>query len=177
LPFRFGSVERVAIIGSGGAGKSHLATQIAARTGLPVVHLDPLFWRAGWQAAPAEEARRALHEAIAGDRWILDGNFLSDPPAADPRFSRADTVIFIDRARAVCLWRAISRLMRDRHRWRPDLPEGCSEGFDLPFLQWVWSYPRTTRPGVLALLRELDHRIDTVHLRSNADVRWFVAAI
>jgi adenylate kinase family enzyme len=32
----------VAILGSGGAGKSALADAIAERTGLPVVHLDVL---------------------------------------------------------------------------------------------------------------------------------------
>ncbi|HEX3326789.1 MAG TPA: topology modulation protein [Actinomycetota bacterium] len=167
-------MERVAIIGSGGAGKSRLATQIAARTGLPLIHLDPLFWRPGWSPAPADEARQALHKAIARDRWILDGNFLSDPPGADPRFNRTDTVIFIDRPPAICLWRAISRLVRDRHRWRPDLPEGCVEGFDLPFYRWVWSYRRTTRPQVLLVLARLSPDIEIFHLRSNRDVRRFL---
>lgn len=33
-------MKRVAIIGSGGAGKSTLARQVGDATGLPVIHLD-----------------------------------------------------------------------------------------------------------------------------------------
>jgi len=170
-------VQRIFIIGSGGAGKTRLAMELAARTELPVVHLDPLFWRAGWRPAPAEESRRALQEAISRDRWILDGDFLSDPPGADPRFGSADTVIFLDRGRPICLWRVVIRRVRDRGRSRPDLPEGCVEGLDLPFLRWVWAYPHISRPGVLALLEHLDPRVDAVHLRSAVAVERFLATV
>jgi adenylate kinase family enzyme len=76
-------MERVVILGPGGAGKSELAGEISRRTGLPVVYLDRIFWRPGWAPAPRGEARCELAEAIAGDRWIVDGNFLS---AGDDRF-------------------------------------------------------------------------------------------
>src|SRR5688572_21132916 len=72
------AVQRVVVLGPGGAGKSVLASSIARRTGLPVVHLDVLFWRPGWTPAPREEALRALRAAIAADRWVLDGNFLPE---------------------------------------------------------------------------------------------------
>ena len=62
-------MERVVILGPGGAGKSELASAIARRTGLPVVHLDRLFWRPGWRPAPRDEARRDLAAAIAAERW------------------------------------------------------------------------------------------------------------
>src|SRR6185312_14717291 len=39
------AIERVVILGSGGAGKTRLALALGECTGLPVVHLDPLFWR------------------------------------------------------------------------------------------------------------------------------------
>ena len=71
-------MQRVAILGSGGAGKSVLAAAIAERTGLPVVHLDVLYWKPGWTPPPPEEFAAALDDAVAKDRWILDGNFLRD---------------------------------------------------------------------------------------------------
>ena len=37
------AVNRIAIIGSGGAGKSVFARELGARTGLLVIHLDRLF--------------------------------------------------------------------------------------------------------------------------------------
>jgi adenylate kinase family enzyme len=170
-------VKRVAVVGSGGAGKSRLAIAIGERTGLPVVHLDPLFWRAGWTAAPEEESRRALQEVIAADRWVLDGNFLTDPPAVDPRFDRADTLIWLDPPRWKCMWRVLSRLVRDRGRVRPDLPLDCFEGFDLPFLKEVWSYPRDTRPDMVELMGTLGRRLETHRLRTDADVRRFLGTL
>ena len=114
-------MRRVVILGPGGAGKSELARELSRRTGLPVVHLDPLFWREDWQPAPEAEARRELAEAVAEEEWILDGNFLTFEDG-DPRFARADTVVFLDLPRLTCLWRVLRRLVRDRGR-RPDLPE------------------------------------------------------
>ncbi len=164
------------ILGPGGAGKTELATAISGRTGLPVVHLDVLFWRPGWTPAPRDEALRDLAAAVAGERWILDGNFL-DLDGDDARFERADTVIFLDLPRRTCLWRVFKRLVRDRRSSRSDLPEGCTEGFDLALLRWIWRYPRTDRPRVLELLERLEQRVDVPHLRSRSDVRRYVGSL
>ena len=167
-------MRRVAVIGSGGAGKSVVATQLSERTGLPVTHLDHLFWREGWTPAPREEALRELAAVVARDEWIIDGNFLEAAGTnGDARFERVDTVVFLDLPRATCLRRVLWRLVRDRGRSRADLPEGCSEGFDLPFLRWIWSYPRTDRPRVLQLLSRLDAGVAVHHLRSPAVLRAF----
>ena len=173
------TMDRVVILGSVGAGKSVLATSLSRKTGLPVVHLDRLFWRPGWTPSPPEQARRELAEVVAADRWILDGNFLADRIGdADVRFERADTVIFLDLARRTCLWRVLRRVARDRGGSRADLPEGCREGFDLSLLRWIWSYPKVDRPRVLDLLARLDNRdVEVHHLRSPGDMRRFVDAL
>jgi adenylate kinase family enzyme len=167
-------VERIAVLGPAGAGKTQFATTVARRTGLPVVHLDPLFWRAGWTVAPEAEARAALAAAVAEDAWILEGNFLTFD-RVDERFARADTVVYLDLPRRVCFWRVLARIVRDRRRPRPDLPDGCREGLDLPLLRWIWRYPSTDRPRVLALLAGLDG-VAVRRLRSRRDVRRFLDA-
>lgn len=42
-----GEAKRILILGCGGAGKSTLARRLGAATGLPVVHLDGLYWQPG----------------------------------------------------------------------------------------------------------------------------------
>ncbi len=171
-------MRRVVVLGPAGAGKSAVAREISKRTGLPVVHLDPIFWRAGWTPAPRDAAERELAAAIAGDRWVLDGNFLPEHGVErDPRFERADTVVFLDLPRRTCLRRVLTRLVRDRGRRRPDLPEGAYEGVDVELLRWIWSYPKTDRPRVLELLAQLGSGVRVAHLRSSADVRRFLEGL
>lgn len=166
-------MERVVVLGPAGAGKSDVSDRLARQTGLPVVHLDVLFWRPGWTPAPAMESSQALKSAIAGDRWILDGNFLS-ADGGGSRFERADTVVFLDVPRRTCLWRVLKRVVRGRRRSRPDLPEGCTEGVNLELLRWIWRYPRDSRPRVLELLASLRPPVAVHRLRSQADVERFL---
>ncbi|GAB3400464.1 DNA topology modulation protein [Flindersiella endophytica] len=161
------------ILGPGGAGKSELAWAISRRTGLPVVHLDVLFWGPGWSAVPREQALARLSEAVDGDEWVLDGNFLRDVDV-DGRLRRADTIVFLDLSRWLCLWRVTKRMLRDRRRRRPDLPDGADESFDPAGLRWIWNYRRTDRPNVLALLAGLGPGVAVYRLGTRAEVRRFV---
>jgi adenylate kinase family enzyme len=165
-------VKRVVVLGAGGAGKTQLALEVARRTGLPVVHLDPIFWRPGWELAPREEARAALDKAVAQERWIIDGNFLS---AGDARFERAETAIFLDLPRTTCIARVVRRTVRDRRNRRPDLPDGCREGFDWAFLKWIWNFGSDDRPRILETLGRF--RGDVVQLRSSRQVHDYLSSL
>ena len=140
-------MQRVAVIGSGGAGKSTFAARLGERTGLPVVHLDREFWRPGWVETPAGEWRRRQEELASGGAWIMDGNYGA---TLDVRLSRADTVVFFDLPRLVCLRRAVWRALR--HRGRAVQAAGCPERLDPQFLRWVWRYPTRSRPRVVDAL-------------------------
>jgi adenylate kinase family enzyme len=166
-------MQRVVVLGPGGAGKTELADAISRRTGLPVVYLDRIFWRENWTPAPLDEARRRLDAVIAGERWIIDGNFLD---AGDARFARADTVVFLDLARRTCLRRVLWRLVRDRRRRRADLPEGSREGFDPELLRWIWRYRKADRPRVLTLVAGL-HGADVRRLHSPREVRAYLESL
>ena len=93
-------MERIMIIGCGGAGKSTLARQLGEKLGLPVVHLDQLFWRPGWVNVSREEFDSLHREALAQERWIMDGNF---DRTMDARIKRCDTAFSLDFRRFACL--------------------------------------------------------------------------
>ena len=167
-------MQRVAVIGSGGAGKSVLSLELGARTGLPVVHLDRLFWGPDWTPMPDDEWDDVVRGVSAGDRWIQDGNYRG---TMDFRFARADTVVFMDLPRLVCLWGAISRWLRHRNRSRPDMAPGLNDKLDLPFLQWIWNYPRDRRPELLRGLEALPPTTRVVRLTSRRAVREWLETI
>jgi adenylate kinase family enzyme len=167
-------MQRVVVIGSGGAGKSTLAVELGARTGLPVIHLDREFWRPGWQPTPDDVWEARVGELVQGDRWIMDGNYGGTMPI---RFERADTVVFLDLPRVHCLLSVIWRSFRHRRTPRPDMSEGNPEKLDPAFLQWIWNYRRKNRPGVLRQLEQLPPSTRVVRLASRRAVRAWVDAI
>jgi len=167
-------MKRVLVIGSGGAGKSTLARRLGGRLGLEVLHLDAFFWRPGWVETPREEWRRKVEELCARESWVMDGNFSA---TLDVRLKACDTVVFLDVPRAVCVWRALKRLIMYRNARRPDMAEGCGEKFDLKFLHWIWTFPSRSRPKVLSRIEEFAAGKRVEHLRSDAEVERFLAEV
>lgn len=167
-------MRRIAVLGSSGSGKSTLARQLGEILGLPVVHMDVLFWRPGWVEAPEEEWRTLHDEAVRGDAWIIDGNYSR---TWETRLPRADTIVFLDLPRWRCLWRVLWRRVRYAGRTRPDMAPGCPEKVDREFLAWVWQWHAQHRPRHLAALREYGREKDVVILRSPREVRAFLARV
>ena len=155
-------MKRVLIVGSPGAGKSTFAKALAARTGLPLVHLDDLYWDKGWQQVERELWLSRLSDALAGERWILDGNFSG---TLLRRAYRADTVIFLKPPRWRCLWRAFwrERLGRSPHGGYP--PKWPSRALLLdiwqfsPQAEWQLAQLRTV-PGLKVVVLRSDQEIE-----------------
>ena len=163
-------MKRVLVIGSGGSGKTTFVKALAARTGLPVIHLDQLYWHPGWVKTPDEEWDRIILELSRGDAWIMDGNYGRTLPT---RLAAADTIVFLDLPRVVCTWRILKRQLRYFGRTRPDAAPGCPERLTWEFVSWVWTYRSRRRPGILQRLERLRDGKRVIQFRSQADVDRF----
>jgi adenylate kinase family enzyme len=117
----FGIGHRVLVTGMAGSGKSTFSRSLAAKTGLPVIHLDLHFWKPGWVAPSEREWREKQGGLLASDAWIADGNY---DETLDLRLQRADTVVFLDTPWWVCAGRTLLRGLR-----KPigEMPEGCDD--------------------------------------------------
>ena len=163
-------MKRVVIIGSGGAGKSTLARVLQQKLGLPLIHLDAVFWQPGWVETERNAWLEWQQNAVKADTWIMDGNYGG---SMDVRLEAADTIIFLDLPPLLCAYRALKRWLQYRGRVRPDIAEGCPETMELSFLKWILEYRRTKRPGILEKLSKLEHKT-VIRLRSSAQVKDFL---
>jgi adenylate kinase family enzyme len=167
-------MERVAIVGCSGGGKSTLARAMGERLGLPVTHLDNLYWKPGWTESRLEEFRPKVDAVAAAPRWIIEGNFTS---ASALRFARADTIVWIELPVALCLWRAFSRMLLNFGRSRADLSPGCPERFDVEFYRYIMSWNRLTRPKMAAALARCAPNARLVRLSCDHHKTEFLAGL
>jgi adenylate kinase family enzyme len=166
--------KRIMVIGSGGAGKSTFARELAGVTGLPLIHLDQYFWHPGWIPTPPDEWLERVRQLSSGDAWIIDGNYGG---SLSPRVQRCDAIVFFDLPRLTCVGGVLQRWLRHRFRPRADLPEGCPEKIDREFLRWVWDYPRDSRPRIAAALQEAGPDVEVVTLARRAQARTLLSAM
>ena len=164
-------MKRVMIIGCGGAGKSTLARKLGEKTGLPVVHLDRIWWAPGnWQHTSREEFDAQLMAEMEKEAWILDGNFNR---TMSLRLERADTVIYLDFARWRCLLSWIGRVIKNWGHARADMAQGCNEWFDPEMAGWIWRFNKTYRDTYYRLLNEAEG-VDTIVLKNRRQIRRFL---
>jgi adenylate kinase family enzyme len=165
------TARRILILGPSGAGKSTLARRIGERLGIPVVHLDALYWNPGWVPSEVEQFRARVAQAAARDRWIMDGNYTAN---LDLRLPRADAVIWLDLPRSIYFRRSLWRSIRNYGRARDDVGSGCPERFDLSFFKdWVWTYPVRSRAQHRQLMSRLPANVLGITLTSPREVTQF----
>lgn len=167
-------MRRVLVIGPGGAGKSTFARRLGAMTGLPVVHLDRHYWRAGWVEPSPAAWTESLDTLLAGPAWIMDGNYGG---SLERRLVACDTVVLLDLSRWTCLWRVLMRRLRHHGRARPDMTADCPERLTGEFLAWIWTYPVRRRPRVLQRMAALRANQRFIRLDSRAAVDGFLASV
>ena len=167
-------MERVIIIGCGGAGKSTLARALGEKTGIPVIHLDQIWWSPGnWQHLERPAFDERLYEEIAKPRWIMDGNFNR---TIELRLDKCDTVIYLDMNRFICLKNWIGRVIKNWGHARPDMAQGCSEWFDPEFAKWLWNFNKQNRKRYYKLLNGMEGKAVYI-LKNRRQVRKFLDSL
>lgn len=165
-------MDRIAIIGCGGSGKTHLANQLAALCNLPLTHLDAVYYDAEWNPLPQEEFAALQHTLVAEPRWLLEGNYAGTLPI---RLARADTVIFLDVYAITCLAGILQR--RWRYRGGQHSKDGVYDRITWSFVRYIWGYRGTMRPHVRQLLDEHGGSARLITLTSRKQAARFIAQL
>ncbi|GAA4908411.1 hypothetical protein EV188_101961 [Actinomycetospora succinea] len=138
-------MQRVVVLGRGGAGKTTAARRLGKVIDAPVLELDRYFWSDDLTATPPARWASVQAELAAGERWVMDGD-LGPYDVLAPRLCRADTVVVLDLGLPRCACRA---LRRSRER--------------VDFWWWLLTWRRRSRPVVAAAIRSYGRGAD-VHV-------------
>lgn len=77
-----------------------MARALGAKLGLPVIHLDTLFWKPGWVEGDPIAFRAAVDTTAVAERWLSDG--VRTP------------YLWLEPPTPLCLWRVVRRALMDR---------------------------------------------------------------
>ena len=168
---------RINVVGTSGSGKSTFSKRIAKKLNIPYIELDSLFWKANWIESTDEEFFPKVKESIAGESWILDGNYSR---TKDIKWERVQMVVFLDLPFHIVLYRIISRSLIRGYK-RQELWSGNKES-----LWWtlftresmIWYVIKTfyrNRKRYTGLFNSTDSsQIQFIRLRSKKDVEDFI---
>jgi adenylate kinase family enzyme len=158
-------MPRIVILGCAGCGKTTLAQRLGEHTGAPVICLDAI-WQPHWGKDDVPEFRTLMKKAHAGEAWISDGNFAG--ATFDIRLPRATLVVWLERPRLFCAWRAITRALLPGEEHRKD-------GL-LDVLRFIWNFDRINRPLIEAQTIAYGPDVPLRRLTNNREIADFLSS-
>ena len=162
-----------------GGGQIALARALAGALGADFLELDSVYHQAGWVPLPDEEYRARVARVVAGERWVVDGNYSK---VRDLVWARADTVVWLDLPRRTVMRRIIWRTLRriagrvelwngNRERWRNLFTLDKEESV----IVWAWQTHAANRVKFEAAMADAENsHLRFVRLTSPAAVRRFL---
>ena len=159
-------MKRIVVIGSPGSGKSTLSGVLQQKTGIPLCHLDMMYWNADKTVVERDVFLARLAAVLERDTWILDGNYAT---TMEMRVAACDSVILLDYPCEVCL----EGIQKRRGKPRSDMP-WIEREEDVALTDFVRTFREQQRPRILALLEKYPEKkifVFTTREQANAFLR------
>ena len=173
-------MRRVSVVGNSGSGKTTLGRRLAALLDVPFVELDAIHHLPGWQPINPDEFTARVTELVAGEGWVIDGNYRA-VVLDGPVWKHADTVVWLDLPRRTVMRQVVWRTLRRtatreelwngnreplRNLWRWDPRENI--------IRWAWTRYATVVTRYEAAIHDPAHaHLTFIRLRTSAEVdRW-----
>jgi len=137
-------MSRIAVIGSPGGGKSYFSKRLSKATGIPLYHMDNIYWHADKTHITREELVCAVDKIMQNTEWIIDGNYIS---TMEQRVKGADLIFYLDLSTEQCIEGIRSRAGKPRS----DMP-WFEEEPDEEFVDFVIKFRDETKPLIEELL-------------------------
>lgn len=167
-------MKRIVVLGPSGTGKTTLGRQLGDKLHYPILHLDTVYWLKDWEHID----KPAFHQYMVKymrkhDAWVIDGNYTNNKHF-NLRLKMADTIILLDFGTSASLHGIHERASKYKHQVRSDMAEGCVEGVDQVFLQYVAFYYKYRMKWLKAIIHRYDRHKNILIFKSRQEVHnWF----
>ena len=156
--------DRIVIIGCPGSGKSTLSRQLHSKTGIPLYHLDNIWWKKDRSHICRDDFDNELQSIMKNDRWIIDGDYSR---TYEIRFIHCDTVIFLDYDTDICLKGIKERLSTERS----DMP-WIEDRLDKDLINQVNNYHKNNRVMIYNLIEKYKDKQILIFSSRNETDEW-----
>ena len=169
-------MNRLMILGPSGTGKTTICRILAEKLELKALHLDSVYWKKDWHNISKEEFDTYMQNFFRKyRRWAVDGNYTNNRHF-QYRLDLADTIILLDFGLQVSLKGIHQRALQYKHRHRSDMAEGCIEGIDQEFLQYVAFYKNKGR-YIKALIKQYENKKKVLIFKSRKAVHEWIKTL
>ncbi len=162
-------MNRILVIGCPGAGKTYFAKALSKIIGIPVIHMDNLYWNKDKTNISKEELENKLSPYLKEDKWIIDGNYHD---TLKQRLEYATDVFFLNMPRETCIEGILQRIDQPRD----DIPwvETKKDAIDL--IEWTIDYEDRTKADEERLLKKYK-KVNVHILRTRAEVNNYLLSL
>ncbi|MBO6262461.1 MAG: adenylate kinase [Bacilli bacterium] len=162
-------MDRILVIGCPGAGKTYFAKALSKIIGIPVIHMDNLYWNKDKTSISEEELENKLLPYLKEDKWIIDGNYHD---TLKQRLEYATDVFFLNMPRETCIEGILERIDQPRD----DIPwvETKKDAIDL--IEWTIDYEVRTKADEERLLKKYK-KVNVHILRTRAEVNNYLLSL
>ena len=161
---RYDFGKKIIVLGCSGSGKTTFARKLAELTGLPLTHLDNVWWKPDRTHISRDEFNERLAALVQEEKWILDGDYSR---TYEPRIRACDTAFFLDYDEEECMKGITERVGKER----PDMPWTEKE-IDPELVEMVRTFRTEKRPLLMELLKQYPPRRLIVFRTRKQAARW-----
>ena len=158
--------KRIIVVGCCGSGKSTFSKQLAYKTGLPLYHLDNIYWLPDASHLERVEFIKKQKEIMKKDAWIIDGNYGG---TMKYRIKKCELVYFFDLPTEICLEGVLNR-----EKSRNDI--ACELEPDEELLDFIKNYSEKSKPKLLTLFKN-NPRVKVITFKSHEEVEKYLLSL
>ena len=163
-------IQKVAVIGNAGGGKTTLSRFLAKKHQLPLHHVDSYQFIPGMKIRPHHETIQILNDIQAQPAWLIDGFGPLD--IIEKRFELAEKIVFVDFPLWHHYWWSTKRQIKSLWAPRSELHDGCNEltfEHTLKLYKTIGRVHRLMRPELLRILDRPTNKPKTIFIRHLKD--------